>query len=1018
MGLSAVKQKDESQRITPPGFANQRQEIDVKGSTRLNMLVGLALRGLALQFRIRPSLRKHLKGVDGWINFSLGLCTEAGNVEQYITFADGRISVSTKRPAHVDVTITAIDDQILKEIGSKPPNEVLVRALHNKINFDGNLAYMQLFNYLVSLVTGGLQQRMVDKAHKADVCQRKAAYQINDPGLAQEVRQRRHYRMKGGVNEDPGVKHLDDSYLSQFVLEDFPRLKRFIDRYLSVRPEVDPERITLLTDWYREHGWEKDNAGQDWFPPLRNSLAFRHMMEKKQPIINDQDLIAGTTGSKEITTHVFGDGQGTMLWAELNSMEKRVLNAYTCSRDTAATLHHDIFPFWADKTFREYVRREFDNPHCQKIDDRWVAYYVWKSTGVSHTIPNFKTLLEKGINGIKKDVLQRSNDAGIRDEQRQTLTAMTEVLDGTLAYAVNLSAEASRQAQDCIDVERKAELEELGRICAKVPAQPADTLAEALNAIYIIWVALNNENSDTGLSLGRLDQWLQPYFKRDMSRLSTNSEKEAYIKKAVELVGCFAMRLTDHVPITPDIANYLFGGATSTQAITLGGVTPQGDDAVNDMTYIFLKVAEMLRLRDTNYNCRYHPEVNSDNYLKRMCEVNIIAQATPIMNSDPAMFKALAQHGYPMEDIRDWAATGCVEPTLQGKHFSHTGSILLNMVASLEMALNNGYHPLMRWQAGPQTGSIEAGDFKTFEAFFEAWASQQRFIIDQACTLNNMLGQAHQQIRPTPLLSVLIDGNIENAADALHGGSKYNSSGTSNIGLADVIDSMLVIKVLVFDEKKFSFKALKNAIDNDFEGHAKLHAMVMNKVPKFGSGNAEAREMAARVTEVVHDAYMSTEHYRGGRYAAGFWSMSQHVAYGGLSGTLPSGRLRGKAFTPGLTPHPNASNSLTDNLMDVAALDPKNLDNNLAFNVKLTPGADDTREKAVGTMAAYVKSYMQQGGMQVQFNVVSSETLKDAVANPENYRDLLVRISGYNAYYVDLNRDIQTELIERAEYQL
>jgi len=233
-----------------------------------------------------------------------------------------------------------------------------------------------------------------------------------------------------------------------------------------------------------------------------------------------------------------------------------------------------------------------------------------------------------------------------------------------------------------------------------------------------------------------------------------------------------------------------------------------------------------------------------------------------------------------------------------------------------------------------------------------------------------------------------------------------------------VTDSLLVIKQLVYDEKKIPFKRLKIAIDHDFENDPVLHAMVQNKVKLFGSGDQHALDMADRVSKTMHDCYSGHLNYREGKYTTGFWSMSQHVAYGNLSGTLPSGRKMGKAFAPGLTPSPLASNNFLDNISSVARLKPENMDNNIAFNVKLTPASSDSRERIVDNMVAYVKSYFDQGGMQMQFNMVNSETLKDAMANPENYRNLMVRISGYNAYFVQLNREIQIELIERAEYGL
>ena len=228
----------------------------------------------------------------------------------------------------------------------------------------------------------------------------------------------------------------------------------------------------------------------------------------------------------------------------------------------------------------------------------------------------------------------------------------------------------------------------------------------------------------------------------------------------------------------------------------------------------------------------------------------------------------------------------------------------------------------------------------------------------------------------------------------------------------------MVIKKLVFDEKKVSFTGLHDAVSTNFINHPALLAMIRNRVPLFGSGSGEALATANRVAKLAHDIFGEQINYRGGKYTAGFWSMSNHVAFGTLTGALPSGRLAGKAFTPGLTPEPHASKSLLDNMRDVAGLDPKNMNNNIAFNVKVVPGPGELHERTVENIYSYAKTYCSLGGMQMQLNVVSSKTLRDAMEHPENYQNLLVRISGYNAYFVTLNRDMQMELIERAEFGL
>jgi formate C-acetyltransferase len=970
---------------------------------------------MAAQFNFRPSLKKYLKSSDGWINFCVALRTETGTVEQAIVFQNGRVRVLKKIPEKVDVTMRFINDDVLKEMSRITPNEILNLILKNQIILDGNFSYLQLFNYYISLLMGKKHRKMLNKANQEDLKSRKKEYGIDDPKLAKELAIRKNYRMKG-TNEDKGVKFLIDPYLAEYSLADFPRVKKLHTQLFNTRPEISSERPKLLTEWFRKNGFEDDINGNPWVPELRQAYAFKYLMENKKTKIQEDCLLAGTTTPEDIGIIVYPDTTGTLIWGELGSVENRVLNPYGISKKTAARLH-DIFPFWAKRNIKHWISKKYDSPLCQKIDDRFVASFNFKSISISHTVPDLPKVVKKGITGIIEQIeteLAKTQDT----DRTNALESMRICLEGVNTYAQNLSKKAYQLTLTESNKKRKKELENLGAICRKVPSDPSETLDEAINSAWIFLTGIFMENTNVSISPGRLDQLFQPYFENDIKKLTSSAEKKEYIEHAIELISCFFLRCSDHQMLVPDIGNYLFGGSQTDTAITLGGVTAQGEDAVNDMTYIFLKVTEMLSLSDPNMNARYKTGVSSDTYLKRLCEVNYITVATPSMHCDDAVIDSFRQSGAPIEDLRNWAATGCVEVTLSGKHMGHTGSTSVNMVAALEMALNNGYHPLMNWNLGPKTGCIEDGDFESFDDFFQAYVTQQKFLIDQTIRLNNMAAEAYTWLRPTPLLSTVIEGAISNGCDVTKGGAVYNTSGSFNIGLADVIDSLMVIKKLVFDEKKILFADLKKAIDTNFKDNFALHAMTQNKVPRFGSGNDEAVEMANRVTGIMHDCYKANKNFRGGDYTVGFWSVAQHVAYGTLSGALPSGRLAYTPFTPGLTPHASASKSFLDNIRDVARLDPVNMDNNIAFNVKLVPGPKDTREKTVEHMHSYIKTYFDQGGMQMQFNVVNSKVLKDAMANPENYKNLLVRISGYNAYFVGLNKDLQMELIERAEYGL
>jgi len=980
-----------------------------------NILLNTLLKVFTANFNYRPRLKKYLKSDIGWINFSIGFRTDSGSVSCAVFFKNGKVSVSKILPEKVDTMLTFHSDKAVIKLLGATPTEQLFMVLKGQLSPTGNQSYLNLFFFFLSVLLNSKQKKLMEKERKISKKELLKESPTHKKDLSDELQQRFAFRMKAD-SIDKNVKYLEDPFLSEYSLKDFPRVKDFLDIHFEVKPEVCPELPKLVTDWHKENGYETDNKGEQWDPLLRKAHAFKHLMGNRKPLIRENDLIAGTTTTKDIGVVVYPEGHGTMIWSELLTVPHRTLNPYDVSEDTLDILHHEIFPYWANRNFKEWVREKYDCPLCQQIDERFAIYFIWKSVTISHTIPDFPKLLSMGTIGIIDEIKTKMDSVNDGSEEKATLEAMILCLEGLTAYSKNLAKYAAEKAKFQQDSIRKAELENIAAICEQVVEDPARTLDEAVNAMWISWVALHMESTNAGLSLGRLDQWLQPYFESDMAKLNTKEEKDAYIKHAIELIGCFYMKCTDHLPLTPDMANWVFGGSSSDQAITLGGITPEGEDGVCDMTYVFLKVTEMLSIRDPNVNARFSPGINSDTYLKRLCEVNLITNATPSMHNDTEVMASLEEFNYEIEDLRDWSATGCVEPTLSGKHIGHTNFQMMNMVAALEMALNNGTHPLLNWKFGPDTGIIEEEPFKAFDDFFDAFTTQFKFIIDHSIQYNEMLAEAHQVIRPTPLLSSVIDGCIKDGKDVTVGGAKYNSSGAALIGLADVTDSLLVIKKLVYDDKKVSLTDLKKAVDENFENDSALQALVTNKVPLFGSGSEEAVVMADRIAKFAHDYYGSKPHYRGGKYTVGFWSMSNHVAYGTLTGALPSGRLSGKAFTPGLTPEPNASKNLLDNIRDVASLDTKNINNNIAFNVKVVPAPGDTREKVVNDMFSYVKTYFDLGGMQMQMNVVTSETLKDAMAHPENYRNLLVRISGYNAYFVTLNRDMQLELIERAEY--
>jgi formate C-acetyltransferase len=712
---------------------------------------------------------------------------------------------------------------------------------------------------------------------------------------------------------------------------------------------------------------------------------------------------------------IYPECGGTTIWPELLTMDARELNPYRISREDIDILDREVFPFWMDDNVREWTRRTFDQPEALRLDERWVLYFQWKNHAVSHTIADLPAVLSRGLLAIAEEARQHEQDAADTDD-RAFYEALRIAVDGVVDYGRRIAAAAREMAARLpVDAPRRDELEAMAAAAERAPAHPARSLHEAVQAIWTLFHCLHQENTNAGLSLGRLDVWLQPYLAHDLEAAGP-AGREAVVERALELFGALMLKATDHLPLVPDIGNRLFGGSSSDQVITLGGVHADGSDAVCDLTWVALKCTEMLRLRDPNVNARYAPGVSSEAYLRRLCELNLLTRATPSIHNDRAVITALEAQGFTTAHARDWSATGCVEPTSCGRHFGHTGCLMFNLVAALEMALHDGVHPLLGERIGPQTGDPRG--FATFEAFLAAFLVQLRALLDRAVEGNDLLGRAHQVLRPTPLLSAVFDGPMQKGRDVIEGGAVYNSTGIANIGLSDVVDSLAAVKTLVFDEQRFTMDALLGALDEDFVGHAPVLAAIHGRVPRFGTDHPLPRGLAAEVVEQIGRHLETKVSYRGGRYVPGYWSMSNHVAFGKLSGALPSGRRRGQPFTPGLTPSALAHAPLTEQLRSVAGLDPRRLPNNLAFNVKVVPGADEPHRVVVDRLAACAAAYADLGGMQLQFNVVSSATLREARRDPASHADLLVRISGYNAYFVDLCADLQEELIDRMEHPL
>ncbi len=802
---------------------------------------------------------------------------------------------------------------------------------------------------------------------------------------------------------------LEDISLKEYTIENLDLLRELRNLHFASKSEICIERARYVTEYLRD----KDNSEDP--PVIRQAKTINHFLSHKSPVFHDSSLLAGTTSSKPMGAPLYPELIALTIWPELETISSRKKNPQRLSGEDADELNFDIYPFWMDRNVLEVTRKRYNNPKSMKLFEQILFFIASKAGCISHTVPDFRVVLDKGLNymikeaAFREDEIKKKGNVSPEDNDKiHFYQAVQVALKGIIRYTENLSQKAAELAKIEKDPFRKENLQKMADVCREVPANPASTFREAVNSLWISFVAIHAENMNMAMSPGRLDQILYKFYKKDID------EGRLTVKEAMELVGCLWLKLADNVNMVPETAEELWGGAGTAPAVTVGGVDSNGEDAVNDLTYITLRVTELLKTRDPSMNARYHYEKNSRGYRDRVSEVIVNTKAVPAFHNDVVDIKTLENQGILTEHARDYAIIGCVELASSGRSYDASSSIMLNLIAPLELTLYNGKRPATGdEQVGPVTG--DPAQFRTFEEFWEAFKTQLKWLIEEAIQLNEYLGKTHQEIIPTPLLSAFFEGPMKKGKDLIYGGALYNSSGATHIGFADTVDSLNAIEKAVFIEKRCTFAELMEVIKADFAGYEKLHQYLINKTPKYGTEDTVAVKNSQNLIRFLYETYQSRINYRGGRYKPAYWTMTNHSGQGRMSGALPNGRKAHEAFASGITPVSQAAKELTACLKTVGELDSLCIPGGEALNLKFTTVENREDLKKFSQM---IESYFRLGGLQVQFNIMSYETLIDAKRHPEKSPELMVRVSGYSAYFNDLNEKMKDELITRTEYDL
>jgi formate C-acetyltransferase len=629
-----------------------------------------------------------------------------------------------------------------------------------------------------------------------------------------------------------------------------------------------------------------------------------------------------------------------------------------------------------------------------------------------HLVPDYPKVLRLGWEGIQAEAKQIFSDQTSTIEQRNLAQAVIICADAVRQFMQRYVKEIKRLEKTTEDEIRLSELHEMSKICARVPWNPPQTFPEALQALWTTHILVMAAESypGPGVSPGRVDQYLFPYYQADLAlgRMTRQQAKE--------WLACWWIK-----------HNYVydFQGWTGTnqginssfgQLITLGGMNAQGEDACNDLTYLMLEVMQDFNLLEPKLNIRLHSK-SPDLLIERLIGIIASAQGSPfLLNFDEQAMAGLRWQGLPEERLWDYAPVGCMENTLAGDDRSGTVDVNLNLAKAIELALNNGKDAATGQKIGLSTGNPRR--FKHFPAFYGAVERQLKHLLQSLLLVNDLADAGRARWEPVPYLSALVGGCLESGKDSNAGGARYNFLTVEGIGLATAADSLAAVKELVFEQRLVDMKTLLRALDANFEGYEELRQILLHKAPKYGNDDPKVDQIARQLSRFWTEEAFRHFSPTGKRYRGGYLSWNYWVSYAPTTAATPDGRRRGQFLSNAVCPVTGADRQgPTAVIKSVGSLGLETAPSGASHTISISPSLLRTAEGR-DKLAAFLRAYGQVGGTSLQLNVIDAHTLRLAQQHPDDYRNLLVRVTGYNAYFTGLGKEIQDEIVARKAHSL
>jgi len=750
-------------------------------------------------------------------------------------------------------------------------------------------------------------------------------------------------------------------------------------------PSVGAERAIHYTDFYRHEARRYSTAQQ------LNAHSLAYHLSHRSIRIYDMERIVGTHTEHRIGAICQIEKAGVLMLEDLFRFEKRAVNPLAIDPKVRRTLLRSVIPYWLNRniTMRSFPLLRRIRFAKEQLSGTW--FTVNEAGGIAHFLPDYESIIQLGTEGLRERVIVRQIQGSLNDAQRDFLDASLVALSAIEMFADRYRVEARNQGR--VD---------LALLLENCPRKPASSFHEALQTIWFFQMLVQMESLDQGISLGRMDQYLYPLYLKETTRSDFDPADTR------DLLASFCLKLSEVIPLFSRRATKLFSGLPSGQALTIGGVDENGNDASNELTFAFLDVMDRFKTRQPNWHARISRNSKPE-YVRRVVAVLANGGGSPALYNDDVIMPAMTNRGVEPEKVWNYATVGCVEPALSKESFTSSDAALFNLAINLELVLGGGKqlkkskHKKRPWLRGIESMDELFGLFET--------QTQEKLEYLKECL--NAIEKVNAEVFPTPYSSLTIMGCIDSATDLSSGGAPYNASGIQAVGVADAANSLAVIEQLVFIDEKYTLEELANACARNFEGQDFLLAQT-RKVAKFGNDDEQVDRWANRVTAMFDRLVSSYTNTRGGKWMPGFYSMTCHQGFGEKTAALPSGRLSGKPLADGLAPV-DGTDVLgpTASLNSVAKLEQQRFGNGINLNIKFD--ADTVAgEEGRAVLQALLRGYFSQGGMQVQLNVLDPKVLEEAIADPDSHRNLLVRISGYSAYFVDLTPEMQREIIDRS----